>query len=95
MAKMPVQLQAVYDDVARTVTISGMGAPPKGPAEIPADLWYGQTGPGFEFVVNVQPKNVTAVPTAIYIVPNSNPIERRLVEYRDGAWQLPGTVIPG
>lgn len=91
MARHNVTLNAVYDDVARTVTISGMGAPPP-PPEGFEGMWFGQTGPGFEFLVNVQQKNITSVPTAVYIVPNSEPVERRLVEFRNGAWQMPGAI---
>lgn len=91
MAEHNVTLQAVYDDAARTVTITGMAPPPPAPSGFDG-MWFGQTGPGFEVVLDVQPKSITAAPTAIYIVPGSQPVERRLVEYRDGAWQMPGTV---
>lgn len=95
MAKHPVVLNAVFDDVARTVTISGMGQPPAGPDTIPVDRWFGQTGPGFEFVLNVQAKNITAVPTAIYFATNAaGLLERYLVEFRNGAWVMPGTLLP-
>jgi hypothetical protein len=97
MAQNPVTLQAVFDDVANTITLSGAAAPPPGPPELTGSpgTWFPQTGTGFSVSFPVQKKNVTGNPTAIYIVPNSEPVERRLVEYVNGAWQLPGTIVQG
>lgn len=92
MARYPVTLQAVFDDVAKTVTLTGMAPPPPPPADFKGQF-IGQTGPGFEATVPVSKKDLTPNPTAIYIVPNSEPVEKRLVEYKNGAWQMPGTVV--
>lgn len=94
MAKYQVTLQAEYDDVASNVTITGMGPPPAGPADLVEKyLWFPQTGPGFSFTLPVSKRNLTPNPTAIYIVPGSEPVEKRLVQYLNGAWQLPGTIV--
>jgi hypothetical protein len=95
MAVYDVPLQARYDDVASTVTITGSAPPPPGPASIPSEFWFGQTGPGFTFTVPVSKKNKTTNPTAIYVVPGSEPVVRRLVEYVNGSWQMPGTIYTG
>lgn len=93
MPKFDVTLTAIFDSDTNRVTLSGMGPAPARPASIPENLWTSQVGIGFELPSFSVSRNLT-VPTATYIVPDSNPVERRRVEYRDGAWQMPGTLIP-
>jgi hypothetical protein len=93
LAQNVVTLNAVFDDVTNRITLTGYGPPPPQPATLPAGTfqWVGQTGPGFEISFNVQPKNLTGNPTAIYVKEVNGMIERWLVEYISGAWQMPGT----
>lgn len=86
-------LSAVFDDVAMTVTFTGMGPAPTRPPDVPDHLWHPQSGPGFECTLPVSKKNVTVNPVAEYLAVGADgfTVERWRVEYRDGAWQMPGT----
>lgn len=96
MAQHQVVLTAVWDDATSRVTFTGMAPPPPPPASFTDDprFWIGQTGPGFEVSFNVQPKNLTPAPTAIYLKTTPEGlVQRYLVTYVSGAWQMPGTLI--
>lgn len=94
MPKYPVTMQAVYDDSTTppTITISGQSPAPPPPQGVPAELWTSMSGPGFEVVFPVKARAAT-VAGAVYVVPGSDPLERRRVEHRNGAWQMPGVVV--
>ena len=94
MAQHQVTLSAVWDDATSRVTLTGMAPPPPPPANFgDPRFWIGQTGPGFEVSFNVQPKNLTPDPTAIYLKEVDGMVQQWAVTYVNGSWQMPGTRI--
>jgi hypothetical protein len=89
MAQYPVSLSGVYDDVTNRITFTIETHIPPPPAEIGQGFWIPRPGIAAEFVISPQKKNAEP-PKALYIQEGSRPVKAFIVEYKNGAWQMPG-----